>query len=192
MICEEVINGLENCKWMGRCQFLEFNNLKFYLDGAHTTESIHICIDWFQRKMIDSVNPRCLIFNLTGDREYETILKIIHTRLNFDRVFFVPNISFRKKQIQDDSSNFVNGLSNDEQLNKCKAHEEAWKNVCKYNIKSVHRTRSDTATVLHSISEAIYQIRNEFNKTEVDILVTGSLHLIGATLISIEEIKSVG
>lgn len=195
-VCDEVISGLENCKWLGRCQFLECDNLKFYLDGAHTTESVHICIDWFERQISDSLNPRCLIFNLTGDREYESILKIIYRRIYFDKVFFVPNISFRKTQKQDSTSNFTNGLSNDDQMNKCRAHKEAWDKVCKHNLKIVQngkisngRTQSDNAIVLHSISEAIQQIREDFDKTDVDILITGSLHLIGSSLICIEDIQ---
>lgn len=195
-VCDEVIFGLENCKWLGRCQYLELNNLKFYLDGAHTAESIHICIDWFGNEISDSVNPRCLIFNLTGDREYEKILQIINSRMNFNRIYFVPNIPFKKVDYLESSSNFINGLENDEQIKKCIAHEVAWNSVCNDKLRMIEnggvqnvKPRINRAMVLDSIASAIDHIQKEYVNSDIDILVTGSLHLIGASLIYIDDIK---
>lgn len=41
---------LENFKWPGRNQVLcRTSNLTYYLDGAHTVESIELCKNWFSR-----------------------------------------------------------------------------------------------------------------------------------------------
>lgn len=50
-VSDELLKGLENCFWPGRCQLIEFQNQRFFLDGAHTVESVNICIDWFEDKV---------------------------------------------------------------------------------------------------------------------------------------------
>lgn len=48
------ISGLENTKWPGRCQTVpdpKYQSITWYLDGAHTAESVLCCTRWF-------VNPR--------------------------------------------------------------------------------------------------------------------------------------
>lgn len=42
--------GLESAKWPGRCQTVpdpSTKNLTWFLDGAHTTDSLECCIQWF-------------------------------------------------------------------------------------------------------------------------------------------------
>lgn len=41
--------GLKACKWPGRYQILKSNYAQFYLDGAHTKESMVICVEWFKQ-----------------------------------------------------------------------------------------------------------------------------------------------
>lgn len=39
--------GLGKCQWPGRYQVINADYAKFYLDGAHTKESMEICAQWF-------------------------------------------------------------------------------------------------------------------------------------------------
>lgn len=44
------ISGLENAKWPGRCQTVsdpKYKSITWYLDGAHTAESVLCCTRWF-------------------------------------------------------------------------------------------------------------------------------------------------
>lgn len=45
------ILGLKLCKWPGRNQIIELKTsrsiITFFLDGAHTAESIQHCVEWF-------------------------------------------------------------------------------------------------------------------------------------------------
>lgn len=44
------LRGLENVRWPGRCQTVSDPNQKrttWFLDGAHTIESLDCCIRWF-------------------------------------------------------------------------------------------------------------------------------------------------
>ena len=41
--------GLTKAFWPGRSQILNFKNVSYYIDGAHTPESIAACVEWFQQ-----------------------------------------------------------------------------------------------------------------------------------------------
>ncbi|CAG9783331.1 unnamed protein product [Diatraea saccharalis] len=43
----ETALGLKECKWPGRYQIVETSYATFFLDGAHTKESMEICFKWF-------------------------------------------------------------------------------------------------------------------------------------------------
>lgn len=45
---KETVLGLKECKWPGRYQVVNTDYATFYLDGAHTKESIEICAKWFK------------------------------------------------------------------------------------------------------------------------------------------------
>ena len=54
------ILGLSSTQWPGRCQKLSHNGLTFYLDGAHTEESIDVsdakifsCVDDSFEQLMD-------------------------------------------------------------------------------------------------------------------------------------------
>lgn len=44
----ETVMGLKECRWPGRYQKIEGEYATFYLDGAHTAESMVICAQWFE------------------------------------------------------------------------------------------------------------------------------------------------
>lgn len=47
-IFDEVITGIGLCKWPGRFQCIQHEKIRFYIDGAHTVESMQLCIKWFK------------------------------------------------------------------------------------------------------------------------------------------------
>lgn len=42
--------GLQSSFWPGRCQILSLENEDYYLDGAHTVESMSVCSQWFKHQ----------------------------------------------------------------------------------------------------------------------------------------------
>lgn len=46
-IPREIKEALVNCDWPGRCQTVRYKNLNLYIDGAHTHDSLQLCVDWF-------------------------------------------------------------------------------------------------------------------------------------------------
>ena len=46
--------GLAVAKWPGRSHILHRQATTYYIDGAHTPESIEACIEWFQQALCQS------------------------------------------------------------------------------------------------------------------------------------------
>lgn len=64
---------------------------RFFIDGAHTLESISVCTNWFNDKTGTNSHLKVLIFNLTGDRE-PTVFFTNLSKCDFDIVIFTPNV----------------------------------------------------------------------------------------------------
>lgn len=68
-------------KWPGRNQTIQKTGVTYYIDNAHTKDSVALCKNWFEEraskeaKMITGVIKKVLIFNLGGDRDGYTILQ---------------------------------------------------------------------------------------------------------------------
>uniref|UniRef100_A0A2C9JH03 tetrahydrofolate synthase n=2 Tax=Biomphalaria glabrata TaxID=6526 RepID=A0A2C9JH03_BIOGL len=92
------IKGLSSCNWPGRTQTLRREHVTYYLDGAHTLESIQVCATWFkaaadkERQLHRENVARILIFNSTGDRDVKPFLSILKA-CEFDGAVFCTNIS---------------------------------------------------------------------------------------------------
>ncbi len=84
------INGLSNCKWPGRNQIIQSQNpaITYYIDGAHTVESVQQFIDWFNSTVHNSNAKNVLLFNYTGDRNGLEFLKAILKQIKLDAVAF--------------------------------------------------------------------------------------------------------
>ncbi|XP_071452246.1 folylpolyglutamate synthase, mitochondrial-like isoform X2 [Hetaerina americana] len=108
-----ILKGLKECKWPGRTQILPWQDsgITFFLDGAHTVESIKICLEWFRKEShaITTIGSnacngdaqgennvqevtRILLFNSTGNRNIEPLLEPFAKSTLFHCVLFSPNI----------------------------------------------------------------------------------------------------
>lgn len=47
VLTKETVKGLKEFRWPGRYQVVKTDYAEFYLDGAHTKESMDICAKWF-------------------------------------------------------------------------------------------------------------------------------------------------
>jgi folylpolyglutamate synthase len=77
-LTEQFQDGLRHCKWAGRNQVVERGNVVYYLDGAHTPESVVASAQWFHSEMQrggGKPTVRVLLFNTTGSREAQTFLQ---------------------------------------------------------------------------------------------------------------------
>eukprot|EP01126_Amoeba_proteus_P001264 TRINITY_DN10359_c0_g1_i8.p1 TRINITY_DN10359_c0_g1~~TRINITY_DN10359_c0_g1_i8.p1 ORF type:complete len:396 (+),score=80.01 TRINITY_DN10359_c0_g1_i8:76-1263(+) len=67
------VTGFMNTKWPGRAQVLRmqdgYPNVTFYIDGAHTIQSIKQCLLWFQANEQFTHAVRILCFNCKPDKD---------------------------------------------------------------------------------------------------------------------------
>ncbi|KAL1509378.1 hypothetical protein ABEB36_004132 [Hypothenemus hampei] len=90
--------SIENARWPGRYEIIPKLNCMLYLDGAHTVDSMTVCVNWFISKtQLEQGSQKVLIFNVIGERSAEQLLKLLMI-CKFDSVIFVPNVG-------DDSEN---------------------------------------------------------------------------------------
>ncbi|XP_067636246.1 folylpolyglutamate synthase, mitochondrial isoform X2 [Eurosta solidaginis] len=179
-LTSEVEIALKLCRWPGRCEILSVENLNFHIDGAHTAESMRVCTNWFKRVTAESPNPRVLIFNTTGERDSRRLLEIIHASNEFAITCFVPNISSGASNHNDNNSVF--GIT--DQLKRARLNSSIWYQLC------MESGEADTSMTFGSILDCLQHIRAAYGaQQQVDILVTGSLHLIGATMTTFQKFQ---
>ncbi|XP_020706329.1 folylpolyglutamate synthase, mitochondrial-like isoform X2 [Athalia rosae] len=164
-------NALSSCKWPGRTQVLCGRTMDFYLDGAHTTESIEICTMWYLSEQKNKTGNRFLIFNTTGNRDVSELLKPLK-RLQFKKVYFVPNIAENSPKLDQLELN----TTRHQQQSACSMNCELWGKGNAVVLKNVQQALTDIAQV----SDIKFCSQTEEHKPQV--LVTGSLHLVGAAL----------
>lgn len=171
--------ALKNTQCPGRSQIIHGKYLDVYLDGAHTQESMKNCVNWFNKSLINyktinnNINvKKILIFNSTGSRDYCELFNILKT-INFNYVYFVPNNSGAKSH-DHENKNF--GV--DEQLKKCHLHMDHWTYSPAFINQSITQAFENIINI---------QINNNNNNDKIMVLITGSLHLVGASLAILDE-----
>ncbi|KAF4519654.1 hypothetical protein B566_EDAN004991 [Ephemera danica] len=192
------VTGLRLARWPGRAQILPHSpNICFFLDGAHTSDSIENCQQWFlqasEQQRTKKPVKRVLIFNSTGERSPSTLLKPLCDSNAFQCVAFCPNLA--SNQITSDQSNFM--VTREQQQERATLHAEAWSQIqcpelehpevpCEVfsnqsNFMVTREQQLERAT-LHA--EAWSQIQcPELEHPEVPCEVfSSSLHLVGCAL----------
>lgn len=107
--------GLVKARWPGRCQTVQdpaYPQTTWFLDGAHTHESLESTVKWFvapETALREKGNNRILVFNCTSGRSggsfLESILKNATELLKsleseetpssfFDTVIFCTNVTY--------------------------------------------------------------------------------------------------
>lgn len=95
---DKFTKAFNQCQFNGRFEVINGNNdITYFLDGAHTKDSMQICAEWFSKQLESNKSDKnndcinILIFNVTGDRDSELIMKQLHS-IRFDYVCFTTNI----------------------------------------------------------------------------------------------------
>ncbi|VVC44588.1 Hypothetical protein CINCED_3A007323 [Cinara cedri] len=92
-ITKEDQRALSDVHWLGRNQILNITpNLTYFLDGAHTIESIQLCSQWYLNHYpkTQTCIKNILLFNVTAQRDYNTFLKILLTENKIDLILLCP------------------------------------------------------------------------------------------------------
>ncbi|CDO95840.1 unnamed protein product [Kluyveromyces dobzhanskii CBS 2104] len=167
--------GLEKTVWEGRCQTISSGSITWYVDGAHTKESIEAASGWF-RDVTSANRKKVLLFNQQS-RDAKALLRYLYQtvspKIQFDAAIFTTNVTWKTG---DYSADLVSLNTSKEQVDKLEVQknlQEEWRSLTKTEHEKVHVTSSIEAAL-----DLIKGINDE-----VDVFVVGSLHLVGGFLV---------
>jgi folylpolyglutamate synthase len=193
---QEFKTGLESARLGGRCDMrpdTKIEGLTWYIDGGHTLESIEVAGRWFvdtvstpSLSVADTTTTRVLIFN-QQTRDASNLAKRLHSTLAsalndphpFKNAIFCPNITYKDAGYKAD---LVSINTNKHDIDSLKVQRELANTWDRIDPDSeVH--------VVGTIEEAIKRARELAESVDgaVDVMVTGSLHLVGGLIEVLES-----
>ncbi|GAA5939415.1 tetrahydrofolate synthase [Sporobolomyces koalae] len=192
-LAPNVVTALGQTRWPGRCQTAqdpETEGLTWYLDGAHTVESLQCCGEWFGEEAFQKAS-RTLVFNCTSGRSGLSLLSTLLESLSrsgtgltqpFDHVIFCTNTTYRSGTSKGDLTSNAYHAHDLETLSLQHELAAAWRELAARSPESA-ASRAEIH-VISSIEEAVELIRtSEISPgTSKQALVTGSLHLVGGVM----------
>jgi folylpolyglutamate synthase len=204
-----MLDALEKASWPGRCQSIQIKaddgpTLNLRLDGAHTKRSLEACLKWFASvSHVESEHEhveKVLIFNCSHERNPVELLQLLSSswqssRRVFDAVFFCRADFERPSMV---------GISTAAELlhkcgvtlstnfdNKSEGEAQTWQqtlaDIWRHLEASTMLEGSNTkVTVNLNVRDALDQVREFQCFKRIEILVTGSLYIVGSALKAVE------
>lgn len=167
------IIGLKNTKWDGRFQVLKHSSsVTYFLDGAHTVESLEVALKWFTKVSSSPATSRVLVFNTTGDRSAASFLAPFASSGLINLAIFCPiRTSSKVTKKQDNWAALDTGK---DLMAPCRDNVKVWTSLQNSSEGVTCPCAESTVNYINHFSET--------NATSVDVLITGSLHLVGTFL----------
>jgi len=188
---------LENVIWRGRCETKVEGSLTWYIDGAHTADSIVVAAEWYGETCSSKPGFHVLIFNQQGHREALGLLEGLFRAISsqglakFDHVIFCTNAVQADSAIKRDFVNHAYDSDAVAGLTLQKSFATKW--------RLLDPSPSTTIKVLPSIEDAIDYARGLQRNGDgpvprpdwqVHVLITGSVHLVGRALGALEGVDA--
>jgi len=203
-LSESFKTGITNTRWPGRCQTIVDpvrKGVVWFLDGAHTVDSLDMCGKWWKEQLDSSTCPsgnyhqskprrKILIFNCTSGRKACDLLQgLVNPLLTehktgddfFDQVIITSNTTYANGKFKSDLMSVAENTRCDPDQSVQREIAEAWASIPN-STKNVMVTRS--------IEDAVAEAARQSDPSRpASVLVTGSLHLVGGLLdvLGIEE-----
>jgi folylpolyglutamate synthase len=175
----EFVEGLEQVVWRGRCETKVEGNVRWFLDGAHTADSLKVAAQWFGLESALHPGKRVLIFNQQGREEAVSLLEILYQGIKeqglvrFDHVVFCTNITYAEKGYKKDMLNVGYDPEAIKGMTMQKLFMEKWTEL----------DPEAKVSLSPSIEGALEYVKTlAGQEKEVQALITGSLHLVGGAL----------
>ncbi len=188
---KEFIKGLENANWPGRCQTIIEGNINWYIDGAHTRESIIASTNWFKTITSKNITHRILLFN-QQTRDANSLINHLNGVLQpedikFTEAIFTTNKTFSNGAYKPDLLSLNTSKEQVDDLTIQKDLKENWNKNIDSNTKTfIFKDIEDSINLIRKLSN---DVKNEENGIEnvIDVFVTGSLHLVGGVLVVLDK-----
>ncbi|KAI0011941.1 FolC bifunctional protein [Xylariaceae sp. FL0662B] len=174
---ESFVRGLRQARLRGRCETRREGNCTWFIDGAHTAESLEEVAKWFAEKRVSLADARTVLLFNQQDRNaanllgglYESIERASGTAQGaiFDLAIFTRN----------DLESRAPGEP-ERDLTVQQAATDAMRQLC---------PQTETF-VVDNVGEAVAKVRAlaQSDNVKFGVLATGSLHLVGALLRTLE------
>lgn len=180
--------GLESVVWPGRCQIKQEKNIEWCIDGAHTVESLEVAGKWFAGRVDKGDGrKRVLIFN-QQIRDSTTLVRSLASSLKqvlgdevllFDHAIFCTNVTWNENGYKADLASYGSDPNAIAELTVQKVLAAAW------GEETSGASGKTVTHVLRTIEDAVGSVRNIGD--EVQVFITGSLHLVGGVLEVLEQ-----
>lgn len=191
---EQFITGLESARWEGRCQVIKdyngYDRISWYIDGAHTIESISGASDWYKSVSTKRDIPKVLLFNQQSRENATQLLATLYEKtqsspvVKFDHVVFTTNVTWSDGSY---NSDLVSLNVSKDGVDKLVIQKEL---AAKWDALDKENGRSSRKHIFPNIETSLKFIQSLNNdKQEVEVFVCGSLHLVGGFLAVLKEIK---
>lgn len=188
-IPDKFIQGLATVKWQGRCEVRDEGNICWLIDGAHTIDSIKETARWYHTKLeqaIASATPptaTMLIFNQqerdAGSLINTLLLSIESSQPEARRLintFQVPT-KFRYAAFCTNTA-FKDELGADVDLSNQESTAAVYERADRNSLFMCYGSVEEAVALARKVSEGDERLL---------VLVTGSLHLVGALLKVLES-----
>lgn len=179
---DEFITGLQDASWPGRCQVIkdEKEGVTWFLDGAHTKESVEASSKWFSS--VSKTGKKVLLFN-QQTRNVDELIQQLHQTVTengvkFDHVVFTTNVTWSSGTYSDDLISINTSQEAVDSLEVQKKMAEVWNGLDKVSRKHI----------FHDIETSVNFIRSL--EGPLDVFVCGSLHLAGGFLVVLDGKRS--
>ncbi|KAI1487992.1 FolC bifunctional protein [Biscogniauxia mediterranea] len=159
-----VLEGLARARLRGRCEVVRDGAVTWFVDGAHTGESLAEAGAWFAEQVQE--RRLVLVFNQQERDAAALLRRLVHE----SGVFFSAAVFTR---------NDAQARGADEP-----PRDLAVQRACADAMAAL--APATEARVVESVPEAVARVREIAAGAEVGVLATGSLHLVGALLRTLE------
>lgn len=168
----QFIKGLEQASWPGRCQAVQTKEATYFVDGAHTFESLDVAADWFA-SVYNPQKPVTLVFNQQKRDNVDDLLVALHTRLQSHQIKIDKAIFTTNKTSTDGFTADMLSLNVDQTM--------VDQLVIQQQLAKVwHRISPETEVkVCSNLPEVIAEAKGQ-------VFATGSLLMVGALLSVLE------
>jgi folylpolyglutamate synthase len=175
----DIKKGLEDTKWAGRCQEVvvdKYPSTKWFLDGAHTAESLSVCAQWFNDICKQESKKNVLMFNCTHGRQGSTmfppLLKVFGKGFRFEKIVFTTNNPWKDPSLHEGADLMDLTVHPDPELLMQKQLKETFiLEAAKIGIEY------GNIEVFSNVESAIEDAADSDR-----VLITGSLYLVGSSM----------
>ncbi|KAL8921678.1 MAG: hypothetical protein Q9208_005607 [Pyrenodesmia sp. 3 TL-2023] len=198
----EFQRGCEEVRWPGRCEIRREKGIAWHIDAGHTLESIRLAASWFASCVSPSSTrhprpppnrPRVLLFN-QQTRDAPALARALHSTLvtslgtsldtvnPFTHAVFCTNLTYKGNGYRPDLVAMNSNQGKVAALEVQKELRDTW----------LQLGGATEVEVKGTIEEAVRWVRDVAAKDgseEVEVLVTGSVHLVGGFLEVLEGEK---